>query len=380
MPPSSLFLSFVPNSTLGALLVGVLVSTMLFGLLSHQVYIYVSRFPNDAVKVKGLVAVVWLCELAHVICISHTLYILTISDYGRPERIHSLPLSIDASTVFNAIVAVCVQGFFSYRIYRLSKGLLIPFLSWTLSFLFLVATLTVFGICLTLVPFATFEQRWGWLLDTMWSLAAANDLLIAVTLAVHFWAWRREEPSHQTIALVDKLIAWTIETGIVTSAAAILNLICFIVMKTNFIWIAWYVITARLYSNSFLASLNSRETLRMMTDMPQQRQWMTRTPSHNLECRCTCDRDRDYPFQTDVQSKEGKMTSNDMHFHASAYPSTNENDDHSYSYSFGVQTRTREPALRDSGETFVDLRGRPPAPRPENPMLRSLPGGLYSQG
>ncbi|CAK5261810.1 unnamed protein product [Mycena citricolor] len=54
---------------------------------------------------------------------------------------------------------------------------------------------------------------------------------------------------------------WTMETGLLTSAAGLVNLICFVTMKENFIWLACYVVAARLYSNSLLASLNSRVAL-----------------------------------------------------------------------------------------------------------------------
>ncbi|KAF7309388.1 hypothetical protein MIND_00309600 [Mycena indigotica] len=371
MPPSSPLDMPAPDSTLGALLIGVLVSVLLFGLLTNQVYIYASRFSNDTVKMKGLVALVWLCELAHVICITHMLYRLVIKDFAHPERIQfeGLGLTLGLSTVFNAIVAMCVQGFFAYRIYRLSKTLVISFISWILSFLFFVASLTVFVLGLKSAVYGTFQSQWGWLLDTTWSLAAGNDLLIALTLAVQFWIWRRDEPTVQTIALVDKLIAWTIETGLVTSAAALVNLVCFVVMKDNFIWIAWYVVTARLYSNSLLASLNSRETLRMMATDTRHAHW-----SSSPKCRCECHYTSGLhaTSRPRLRSKADENNAYSLSYHATAYPSITDEQ------AFGVVTPTRdvkelrEPAKRDSGATFVDAaRGQ----RPENPMLRSLRGG-----
>ncbi|KAJ7173433.1 hypothetical protein C8R46DRAFT_114947 [Mycena filopes] len=257
--------SFNADSTLGALLIGVLLSYMLFGVTSTQTYIYGKRFPTDSRRMKSLVAGVWVCELAHAICIGHMLYVLLITQYGHPESLTDIPKSLVASTLFNAIVAVCVQGFFAYRIYRLWKSLYLPLLAWALSFLFLGATGIVFVIGLQTLPYQEFERRWGWLLDALWGVAAATDLLIAGTLV--FWLLGRRGESAESVDLVDKIIAWTIETGVVTSAAAILNLACFLTMKNNYIWIAWYVVTARLYSNSFLASLNSRATLRRMNEL-----------------------------------------------------------------------------------------------------------------
>ncbi|KAK7031721.1 hypothetical protein R3P38DRAFT_2620088 [Favolaschia claudopus] len=265
VPPHSF--TFHADSTLGALLVGVLISYILFGLACMQTYIYSGRFPNDSGKMKLLIACVWLLDLGHVVSIGHMLYVLVISDFGHPELIASIPKSLGASSLINAVLAMCVQGFFSYRVYRLCKRLYVPILTWTLSFLFLGATSAVFVLGMQPVPFQVFETQWGWLLDSLWGIAAANDLIIAATL-VFLLCQRKREESEDMTPVVDKVIMWTLETGLITSAAAILNLICFVTMKNNFIWIAWYVVTARLYSNSFLANLNSRGTLRTMTQIP----------------------------------------------------------------------------------------------------------------
>ncbi|KAJ7440199.1 hypothetical protein FB451DRAFT_142098 [Mycena latifolia] len=76
---------------------------------------------------------------------------------------------------------------------------------------------------------------------------------------------------NRTVALVDKLIAWTIETGVVTSAAMLVTLICFVTMKGNYIWLGCFVVTARSYSifKPLLANLNSRASLRAMNDLTQ---------------------------------------------------------------------------------------------------------------
>ncbi|KAF8212604.1 hypothetical protein K438DRAFT_1804846 [Mycena galopus ATCC 62051] len=270
MPPQNSFppstsLSFNADSTLGALLVGTLLSFVLFGVTTTQTYFYSGRFPNDSRNMKLLVACVWTLELGHVICIGHTLYVLAVTDFDHPERLSMFPQSMGASTLFNALVAMCVQGYFSFRIYRLGKRLYIPLLTWTLSFLFLGGSTVIFAVGQRTVSFSLFDARWGWLFDTLWAVAAANDLIIAVVLV--FWLVKKRDESEYMTHVLDKIIAWTIETGVITSAAAIMNLICFMTMKDSFVWIAWYVVTARLYSNSFLASLNSRGTLRTTTQI-----------------------------------------------------------------------------------------------------------------
>ncbi|KAJ6487890.1 hypothetical protein C8R45DRAFT_260277 [Mycena sanguinolenta] len=233
--------SFNPHTTLGAYEVGVLVSYILLGVTTTQAYMYWSRFPNDSPRMKYLVAFLWAFEMAHAICIGCTLYQMTVSDLGQPERLILIPPSLATSVVFSGIVGGAVQSFFAARIYRISKSLYIPCLSWALSFSRLLGSIAVcyYGLRLPTIP--DFEMRFGWLLNSLWSVASANDVLIAGTLV--YWLSR---------SLVDKLIAWTMETGVVTSAAGLASLVCFATMKSNYIWIAFFVVNARLYSNSLL--------------------------------------------------------------------------------------------------------------------------------
>ncbi|KAJ7108853.1 hypothetical protein C8R43DRAFT_184958 [Mycena crocata] len=265
LTPMAPSLSFDPNPTLGALQIGVLVSYVLFGVTTTQTYMYYTRFPNDTPKFKLMVAFIWFCELAHAICIGHTLYVVTISDYGHPERLVRTPESLSTAILFSGIVGPCVQAFFSFRIYVLSKKLYVPCVCWLLSFLRMVGSVSVFILALEMVSLASYEAQWGWLLTTILAVGAGVDLIIASTL-VYLLSKKRDLGHKSTAATVDKLIKWTIETGVVTSAGGIIMLICFETMKDNFVWLAWFVVLARLFSNSVLASLNSRASLREMKE------------------------------------------------------------------------------------------------------------------
>ncbi|KAJ7916147.1 hypothetical protein B0H13DRAFT_2323635 [Mycena leptocephala] len=255
------------NTTLGALQIGVLVSYVLFGVTTTQAYIYYSRFPDDSAKLKALVAFVWVCEFGHAICVGHTLYTYTISDYGHPESLAlATPKSLGTAVFFSGVIAASVQGFFSFRIYALSQKLYISILIWGMAFLRLLACTVMFVGVLDMTSLAHYETQWGWLLTATWSVSTANDWTITATLVVLLYK-QRANVFKRTAALVDKIIAWTIETGMLTSAANIAMLACFVTMEGNLIWLAIVVVGARLFSNSLLASLNSRTTLREMNQV-----------------------------------------------------------------------------------------------------------------
>jgi len=243
------------------MLVGTLLSYALFGVTTTQVYIYSTRFHGDPRWIKAMVGGVWLCELGHAICIAHSLYVLCITNYGHPESLAHIPNSLLISTFLGGLISSGVETFFGYRIYVLSKSLWIPMLCWAMAlFQFAARTVGIFGFGIR-EPLAEFVAKFNWLFDAVWVVGSANDLLIAATLV--FLLYRQRSNAHKsTAAMVDKLITWTIETGVVTSMAGIIMLGFFVSTQTSFVWLAWYLVIARLFSNSLMASLNSRASLR----------------------------------------------------------------------------------------------------------------------
>ncbi|KAJ7839528.1 hypothetical protein B0H14DRAFT_2587866 [Mycena olivaceomarginata] len=177
-------ISFNPHLTIGACEIGVLISYALFGVTTVQAYIYYGRFPNDDSKLKALVTLVWcienrVCLLVQVVSAGHTIYTVTISDFGQFFRI-----------LGPAPKSLGWLGFFTYRIYVFTKRLYIPMISWCMSFLRLLGITTVFVTELQMTSISG------------------------------------------SVPLVDKLVMWTI---------AIVVMVCFVTMRDNFIWLGVYV-------------------------------------------------------------------------------------------------------------------------------------------
>ncbi|KAJ7792088.1 hypothetical protein B0H14DRAFT_3499672 [Mycena olivaceomarginata] len=204
---------FNAAATLGAFEISALVSYALLGLTITQTYIYYRRFPDDSLKIKPLVAFFCLSEVAHAICLGHALYALTISDYGQLEHSVVASRSFPAVIFLSGIVAASVETFFAFRIYALSKKLYIPIFSWIMS-----------GLCVVGRAFGCpLERRRYKRLDSHKTL-----LLILVR--------ERSNAHKRTVALMDKLIMYTIKSGMLISASSIATLTCLVAMKDNLIW------------------------------------------------------------------------------------------------------------------------------------------------
>ncbi|KAF7334546.1 hypothetical protein MVEN_02284500 [Mycena venus] len=252
--------AFDVDNTLGALLIGTLVSYALFGVTTTQAYTYWRRFgEDDSWRMKTFVAAVW-----HV----HRIIRRNIFDSLCLPGAVNLPtqsaLQFHSSTTIGSLVSYFIQSFFAYRIYALSKNLWIPCICWTLSLFRVVPPNVVIFACIH-EPVHVFIVKWSWLFDAVWAVTAAIDLLIAGTL-VFLLHQRRNRSLGGTTIVVDKLILWTIETGVLTSITSITMMAVFLSMRFNFVWMAFFVVIPRLFSNSLFASLNSRAALRRESD------------------------------------------------------------------------------------------------------------------
>ncbi|PPR01802.1 hypothetical protein CVT24_001698 [Panaeolus cyanescens] len=256
--------SFDRNATLGALTIGVLFSSVLFGVVIVQMYLYFTTFPRDHRLLKGLVTSVMIMETAHLANMIHVLYTFNIMEYGDPAELGGpAPLSLFIAMILSVIIGTAVQTFFAYRI-KLVSG------KWGITIVCWLMTVVRMGTCLALIvrgfqlpnlyEFAH-EDDTKSLATSMLSISAGCDIVITGTLCFYLRS-QRSDAMKRTARTIDSIIAWSIPTGLANGVAEVTLAICFVCMPTNFIWLGVFTIVARVYSNSLLASLNTCSVVR----------------------------------------------------------------------------------------------------------------------
>ncbi|KDR74771.1 hypothetical protein GALMADRAFT_141110 [Galerina marginata CBS 339.88] len=251
------------HSTLGALLIGLFVSSCLFGIGTVQTYIYYTQFRNDKMHMKIMVLSMWPCELGHCICLLHAFYTIVIHKYWQQHCIETIPTSMVVSIALSGVIGTVVQIFFIERVRNVSGRIIIPIACWIASMTRFVLTLVMTRKAVT-VNLNEFDRHLKWLCVTVLALGAAVDFFVAVSLSYYLKA-RRINGFPVTSLMIDKITAWTIQTGVLTSLAGLCMLVLFVVIPENFIWLAIFMSLSRLFSNSLLALLNGRAGLREET-------------------------------------------------------------------------------------------------------------------
>ncbi|PIL31360.1 hypothetical protein GSI_06059 [Ganoderma sinense ZZ0214-1] len=248
------------DGTMGPLLIGVVVCAVFYGVSVSQVYYYYTRYQHDPVYLRLLVLAVLITDTIHQALISHTVYWYFVTTYGDPAALGLLSPTIIVEVFFNAFTALFVQCFFAVRIYRLSGkkawlvapvGLLIAAeFSIIMSYGFKATAFKTFLDLTTLKALSV----------TINAIAAAGDVCIAAILCTILQT--SKTGFQRSNLIINKLMIFSVNTGLLTSICACMSLITILALPDTFVYICFFFLMGRLYSNSLMATLNARKGLR----------------------------------------------------------------------------------------------------------------------
>ncbi|KAI6104354.1 hypothetical protein F5141DRAFT_185849 [Pisolithus sp. B1] len=196
---------------------------MLYGVTTLQSYVYYLNDSEDALTIKFLVAIVWILDTLHILFMSHALYYYLITGYGVPTSFEYIVWSLPAMVLVNAIVISAVQCFFAHQIYHLCRP----------------------------------RVRW-WVTPP---IVCQSRVVITMSLCILLYDRGSGSALPRTKRLLNTLIIYAVNRCllILLAAAAILA----VVLAAQDMWfLALSLVIGKLYANSLLASLNSREHLR----------------------------------------------------------------------------------------------------------------------
>jgi hypothetical protein len=168
-------------------------------------------------------------------------------------------------TLISQVIVTCmsdliVRCIFARRIWLLSGRNKLLLFSIAVTALFVFGTGIAFSIRAFLVVSFAKLIREPWLLYAALGTAVCADVLIAVSLCVLLDHNRTGFKS--TDSLVNTLMVYSINTGLLTSVCAMACFVTFAIWPRTFVFIGVYFILGKLYINTILAFLNTREFLR----------------------------------------------------------------------------------------------------------------------
>ncbi|KAF7334996.1 hypothetical protein MVEN_02249800 [Mycena venus] len=268
------------DNSLGVISIGVVVSAAIYGLTCLQTYNYFQQqakeAEKDSVLLRASIVVLWIIESLHSACIAHALYFYSVSHYGDYASLQRAVWSIILPTGLTSLVGSIVQACFAWRVYIMSdKNKPLVSLIALGSIIQLVTGWVMTGLGFKYRLFADLGHFKA-LITTSWTTTAVTDVVITISLCYYFHNRRSGikrchlsyfrksniDTYQSTDNLIQKLIIYTINGGVLCSVGAIVALLTYLTMPENLVNIAVNFILGKAYSNSLLSSLNARTNLR----------------------------------------------------------------------------------------------------------------------
>jgi len=217
---------------------------------------------------KTTAAVVYCLELAHIIVLSNMFYIKSIKQYGNSNILLTqdpIRVSLPVAGFLGAAANFLMQVSFTNRVRMCYKTPHIAIICWVLASVRFMGFIVAIVLAIRLGPsFHLFQTKWAWILIALWVDNVIVDTIIAASLCYFLAKGRQRSRSRHTIQLINRIIAMTIPTGLVTSVTDMAIVVCFLSSNNPFIWVTIQICEPNIFGNSFFASLNSRSALRNM--------------------------------------------------------------------------------------------------------------------
>ncbi|KAI9435944.1 hypothetical protein H4582DRAFT_490993 [Lactarius indigo] len=247
---------------LGAMLIGTVLSSILYGVTWSQVYSYYNiHCSRDRWPLKSFVAFLMLVDSANLVFVIYPTYQLTITNFGDYGFTNTTPWSQAAIALSSIVLEVSVQHFYAYRIYCLGwRSLYLPAV-------ISIISLTEFGIGIVYsTKVLMHPHEWspfqGFFVATM-SFKVLCDVLITVGMVYTLLSNRTRVRS-----VLNLLAIYAVNCGTLHLMFAISCVILFTKSPHTLKYTPSLFIMVRLSLCAFMAILNSRDNLRDTLDGP----------------------------------------------------------------------------------------------------------------
>ncbi|KIM84037.1 hypothetical protein PILCRDRAFT_6878 [Piloderma croceum F 1598] len=264
------------HKSLGAVYLGVVAASFLFGVTTLQVYIYYQHFPEDKLQNKLVVPFLWLMDALHLALSIHAVYFYIVNQapfihivwyvatqpeslfYAVSQRVVFRSMRVQLS--FVVVITFTVTSLYAMRIWNLAQNR-----SCYLVLLLVVAQLLEFAAggleAYTCIAIPTYLQidDFLWQMQIAFAAHAVVDCFLAGGMC---YCLQMERTSFSVMdGTVVRLMRYVVCSGGATSACAIATLIALAIDPGSQVWLAFYFVLSKLYVNSFLALLNARRSI-----------------------------------------------------------------------------------------------------------------------
>ncbi|KAH9934368.1 uncharacterized protein B0H18DRAFT_557147 [Fomitopsis serialis] len=232
------------NKTIGALLIGTLLTSVGFGITTMQTYLWYRNYPNDPRLIRLVVWSLFILDIFHITLSMHVIYYYLILNYDNAPALQLSVWSFDVTVAVTAVITCIAHGFYARRVYILgNRNWVLPVVIAVLSSIRLVFGCIVTGRMLEIKVLAELPHRIGALVGIGMGAGSLADWIITASLV--FFLRRNRNVLKDTNNLLDKLTYWTVNNGLFTSIVGVCVIVTLLSMPYNMIYLAFHLLLSK---------------------------------------------------------------------------------------------------------------------------------------
>ncbi|KAJ7473029.1 hypothetical protein B0H11DRAFT_2236574 [Mycena galericulata] len=246
-----------PNVTLlfGPLLLGVILNTLLYGIMIVQAFMYYHRYRKDRPWFRYLVLYLVIMETVNWVCDVGLIYEPLIIRYATPEALLVSPVMLRPDAVLTVLVSTPIQLFIAWRVRVVTRSRILPSIISIFAIVSLGGGIAVTTIVTLRPRFTQFNEFHPEVITWLVSSAACDVFL---TSSLVYSLWIRKTKIVSTDSYLNKIIRLTVQTGSITATGSLLDMILFVVLPNTTLNFMIDFPLSKLYTNSLISTLNAR--------------------------------------------------------------------------------------------------------------------------
>ncbi|KAI0045530.1 hypothetical protein FA95DRAFT_118701 [Auriscalpium vulgare] len=248
-----------PSGAPGAIIIGVVLGSFLYGVTSQQVIFYFTNFSRDSLVIRLWVVALWILDTtttALEVCVVYQFYVRRYGESDRSPFDHCIAAVLTGATIF------LVQAFFVFRIRQLRKTVF-PASRFTNAMFAFFSILALFALATSIQltyydlrdPNSQFRRP---IYISNISIGTGLDVFITIAMVLLLHQHINEFAGNRNP--IEQLIFFFITRGIILTLAQVLQVTLTYAAPGNS-WFAVFTCISKVYANSALVTLNNRERL-----------------------------------------------------------------------------------------------------------------------
>lgn len=197
--------------------------------------------------------------------LSACVYLYSVTNQGNAAIMLQIEPTLIIEIIFSNLIAVFVQLFYVHRIWMLSIDRWYRYPMTIFVALLSVGSFVTLNVyCAKALMFATFAEfaSLKTLSMSINIMAAVTDVVISLCLVYLLRLSANRSGFKRTNDMINRMIVFTFNTGLPTSVGALMACVSINAWPNTFIYMFFFLMLGRFYTNSLLVTLNSRDYIR----------------------------------------------------------------------------------------------------------------------